>query len=128
MVELGHLLTPAQLKAKVGESTQSRVTPFRDGIPRNSWLKWFRNRNPHLVMRQPQPLDSNRARALCSPTIERFYSNLRALHKQYQYQPNCIWNIDESGVQANKNGHTKIFALRGIRSVQKLVPNERESK
>ena len=39
MVELGHPLTPGQLKAKVGEITQSRVTPFRDGIPGNSWLK-----------------------------------------------------------------------------------------
>ena len=31
-----------------------------------------------------------------------------------------------SGMQANKNGHTKVFALRGTRSVQKLVPNDRE--
>ena len=29
-------------------------------------------------------------------------------------------------MQANKNGHTKVFAPRGTRNVQVVVPNERE--
>ena len=51
MVQLGHLLNPSQLKNKVGEMTQARLTPFKQRIPVNSWLKWFRRRNPHLVLR-----------------------------------------------------------------------------
>ena len=36
MVDLGHLLNPSQLKTKVGEMIQSRLTPFKQGIPGNS--------------------------------------------------------------------------------------------
>ena len=123
---MGHPLNPSQLKTKVAEMTQSRLTPFTNGIPGNSWLKWFRLRNPHLVLRQPQSLDSNRARALCPSNVERFYTNLNAMYTQHKYQPSTIWNIDESGVQANRNGYTRVFASRGTRNVQCVVPNEKE--
>ena len=66
MVELGYPLNSSQLKAKVAEMIQVKTTPFKKGIPSNSWLKWFRKRNPHLVLKQPEALDSNRARALFS--------------------------------------------------------------
>ena len=42
MQENGFPLTMDQLRLKVAEMTQERVTPFRDGIPRNGWLKWFK--------------------------------------------------------------------------------------
>ena len=126
MVDLGHPLNPSQLKTKVGEMTQSRLTPFKQGIPGNSWLKWFRMRNSHLVLRQPQSLDSKRARALCPSNVQRFYTNLESLYTQYHYEAQSIWNIDESGIQANRNGYTKVFATRGTRNVQVVVPNERE--
>ena len=125
MVDLGHPLNPFQQKTKVGEMAQSRLTPFKQRIPGNSWLKWFRVRNPHLVLRQPQSLDSKRARALCPSNVERFYTNLE-IYTQHHYEPQMIWNIDESGIQANRNGHTKVFAARGTRNVQVVVPNERE--
>ena len=126
MVDLGHLLNPSQLKTKVGEMIQSRLTPFKQGILGNSWVKWFRVRNPHLVLRQPQSLDSKRARALCPSNVERFYTNLESLYSQHHYEAQSIWNIDESGIQANRNEHTKVFATRGTRNVQVVVPNERE--
>ena len=126
MVDMGHPLNPSQLKTKVAKMTQSRLTPFTNGILGNSWLKWFRLRNLHLVLRQPQSLDSNRARALCPSNVERTYTNLSAMYTQYKYQPSTIWNIDESEVQTNRNGHTRVFASRGTRNVQCVVPNERE--
>ena len=39
---------------------------------------------------------------------------------------NVLWNIDESGVQANRSRHTKVLAPRGTRNVQMVMPNERE--
>ena len=65
MVELEHPLNTSQLKAKVATMTQSRMTPFKNGVLGHSWLKWFRLRNLHFVLRQPQSFDSNRAKALC---------------------------------------------------------------
>ena len=53
MVKLAHPLSPNDLKLKVAEICQSRETSFKDGIPGRSWLKWFKKRHPHLVMRIP---------------------------------------------------------------------------
>ena len=64
MVDWGHPMTSHQLKNKVVEIIQDRITPFKDGILEESWLKWFRSRHPNLVLRVPQGLDHNRARAL----------------------------------------------------------------
>ena len=43
MQEYGLPLSMDQLRLKVAEMTQQRVTPFRDGIPGNGWLKCLKN-------------------------------------------------------------------------------------
>ena len=48
------------------------------------------------------------------------------MYTKYNYGPSKIWNLDESGGQANKNGLGKVIARKGARKVQVLVPNERE--
>ena len=54
MVHWGHPMTPTHLRNKVAEITQERVTPFKNGILGDSWLKWFRRRHSHLGLRVPQ--------------------------------------------------------------------------
>ena len=61
MQNLGYPLTIAQLQLKVAEITQTRVTPFRDGIPGAGWLRWWGRRHPNLVLRSTQGLETNRA-------------------------------------------------------------------
>ena len=68
-------MTPNQLKSKVAEITQDRVTLFKNGIPGESWLKWFRRRHPNLVLRVPQGLDHKRARSLNVESVTKFYEN-----------------------------------------------------
>ena len=126
MVRVSCPLNITQLKLKVAEITQTRMTPFTHGIPGKSWIKWFRQRHPNLVLRFPQPLDLNRARALCPQTVEQFYHNLESLYQQHNYETSQVWNCDESGAQANKNGEGAILALRGTRSVHAIIPNERQ--
>ena len=41
MAEVGFPLTPIQLQQKAAEITQERPTPFTNGMPGRSWLKWF---------------------------------------------------------------------------------------
>ena len=41
MVRLAHLLSVSDLKIKVVEICQQRLTPSRDGIPDKCWLKWL---------------------------------------------------------------------------------------
>ena len=64
MLHWGHPMTPTQLKIKVAEIKEDRITPFKDGIPGQSWMRWFRTRHLKLVLRMPQGLDHKRARAV----------------------------------------------------------------
>ncbi len=41
MQECGLSITIQQFKLKVVKITQTRPTPFKDVVPRNSWHKWF---------------------------------------------------------------------------------------
>ena len=92
MVKIGQPLTLHMLKLKVAEICQGILTPFKDGIPGNNWLYWFRQRHPHLVMRVPQRLEIARAKAM-NPTIGHgFHSNL--LYNKYAYNASHIWNVD----------------------------------
>jgi hypothetical protein len=54
------------------------------------------------------------------------YDNLAYLYATYEYSPSCIWNCDESGVQAGKNGGAYVLAKTGSRSVHQVVPDEQE--
>jgi hypothetical protein len=42
------------------------------------------------------------------------------------YEPSHIWNCDESGAQAGRNGGGRVLAKRGVRSVHSIIPKERE--
>ena len=77
-------------------------------------------------MRSPQGLDQKRARSLNPNTTRRFYENLLQLYEEHQYKECQIWNLDESGAMANKNGLARVLARRGARGVQSIVPDSRE--
>ena len=58
--------------------------------------------------------------------MTQFYTNLENLYNEHHYEPQCIWNIDETGCQAFQSGSAKVFAKRGIRGVHKVILAERE--
>ena len=74
----------------------------------------------------PQRLDHKRTRALSLENAAKFYSNLEVLYLEHNYPENCIWNVDESGCQANQNGLGKVFTKMGVRGIHQIFPNERE--
>ena len=55
-----------------------------------------------------------------------FYSNLEQLYSKENYPAKRIWNSDETGAQAGRNGGGRVWARKGSRSVHKVLPNERE--
>ena len=77
-------------------------------------------------MRIPQELDLKKAKNLCPPLVQSFYENFQNLHNQSEYQPTTIWNVDELGANASRNGIDKVFASKGMRSVHTITLNERE--
>ena len=118
MREIGHSLTSTQVKIKVEQMIQQKITSFKEGIPRPSWWKWFKHRHQELILRTPQGLDRNRTRTLNSNSTSRFYTNLEEMYTKYNYGPDEIWNRYESGVQANKNGLGKVRARKDAGKVK----------
>ena len=126
MADLGHLLSMEQLRLKVALLTQERPTPFTNGVQGPAWVWWFKKRHPALSLQQSQGLDVARAKGLCPENVETFYKNLEDLYAKYQYPPEHIWNCNESGAQAGRNGGGWVWAKRGFRSVHTVVPNDHE--
>ena len=78
MVEMGRLAHPLSandLQLKEAEICQMRAIPFKDGIPRRSWLKLFHKRHPNLVFRTPQSLKANRVGNFSPSMVNTFYAN-----------------------------------------------------
>jgi len=46
---------------KVVKFTQIRPTPFKDGVPKNSWWKWFQKRHPNINIKQIEGLKVSKA-------------------------------------------------------------------
>jgi hypothetical protein len=42
-----------------------------------------------------------------------FYRNLKDLYDKHRYKPSNIWNADESGCQAGRNGGGRVLAKVG---------------
>ena len=126
MVEIRLPLSPNQVREKVAEITQERPTPFTNDFPGRSWLKWFLHRHPEISLRSPQGLDQKRARALNPNTTRRFYENLSKLYEEHQYKACQVWNLDENGAMANRNGHARVLARKGVRGVQSIIQDSRE--
>ena len=127
MQELGHPLTPIQLRLKVAVATQGRSTPWNgSGVPSKRWLRRFRRRHPQLVNRHSQGLEVARALALNPTTAETLYSNLEFLYSFYKYLATHIWNCDESGVQVERFGGATVLAKCSTRSIHLIEPNQRE--
>jgi hypothetical protein len=127
MQDLGYPLTVGELRLKVAEMTETRVNPFTNNILGAGWLRWFRRHHSELVLRSIQGLEVNRARGLCPENVRSFYHNLHTLYELYKYGPERIWNCDESGAHAGRNGGgTLVFAKRSSRAVHSIIPDERE--
>jgi hypothetical protein len=126
MVRWEHGLSPTELKLKVVEITQQRETPFTNGIPGTSWLKLFKRRHPEFTLRMFEGLEVGRARGLCPMNVASFYQNLEKLYNEHKYDPHQIWNVDESGAQAGRNGPGRVLVQKGTRSVHSIIPDSKE--
>jgi hypothetical protein len=127
MQDLGWPMTTGLLRLKVAQICQDRPHPFTHGIPGQGWLRWFRRRHPELTLRSSQGLEVNRAKNLCPENVASLFGNLQILYAQHSYAPDHIWNCDETGIQAGRNGGgTLVFAKKGTKSVHSIIPDQRE--
>jgi hypothetical protein len=51
---------------KVAKVTQTRVTPFKHGVPGSSWWFWLECQHQELTIRQVKGLEISKAQGLTS--------------------------------------------------------------
>jgi hypothetical protein len=89
-------------------------------------MRGWKRRHPELILRVAQALETARAKGLCKDNIKSFYDNLETLYSLHKYSPDRIWNCDESGTQAGKNGGGIVIARTGARHVYSIVLDQQE--
>lgn len=87
------------------------------------WYRGFMSRHKILALRKPESTSLNRVNSFNKENVDMFFNNLGAIYKNYN--PNTIWNMDESGFSTVPNKFGKVIAVRGIRKVGQISSQER---
>ncbi len=126
MQKFGFNVTLHQLKLKITKITQTRLTPFKDGVLIDSWWCWFQNKHPNLTIKQVEGLNVNKTQGLITNSYNYFYNNLQNIYQQHNYKPNHIWNLDEIGIQVGKQVRARVLAIRGSHIIYNIIPQSRK--
>ncbi|KAJ8912459.1 hypothetical protein NQ315_002825 [Exocentrus adspersus] len=67
------------------------------GTAGREWLRWFMKRHKSLSLRTPESTSLARSTSFNNTNVSNFFQNLRACIEKRKFQPNQIYNIDETG-------------------------------
>jgi hypothetical protein len=107
---------------KVAELTQTKDTPFRNGILGNSWWYWFKRRHLKVSIWKVEGLEVCKAQGLTLASYNSFHTNMQSLYNQHNYITNHVWNLDKTRIQINKQFGTRVLTRRGSNVVYNTIP------
>jgi len=85
-------------------------------FPNQRWAERFVKRHPSISMRKGQLLDHKRHDASTVEVVEAFYFELEKWFRERSYPPECIYNADETGVNARGSGSARVICPKGLRA------------
>lgn len=88
------------------------------------WLTEFMRRSGGLVLRTPEATSLARASAFNEHTAKEFFDNLRDVLARHHFQPNDIYNVDETALTTVQKP-VKVIAGRGTKQVGRITSAER---
>ena len=101
-----------------------KKTPFPDSKPGLRWVRAFEGRcSERLTIRKREGLSYVRGDALSPENINLFFERYtKILEKcQVSQRPWCIWNVDETGLQACR-ASTKVYVGRDVKHAFSIQP------
>lgn len=90
------------------------------------WMHSFMRRHCTLSHRKPENTSMARASAFNQANVDLFFNNYSEVQSRYHFQPNNIYNIDETGIQTVVQA-PKVIAEKGSKGVGQSVSAERGS-
>lgn len=88
------------------------------------WAAGFRKRNPELSLRKPENTSAARSFAFNKAAVAQFHDNYERIMRQYNFTPDRIINLDETGISTVLST-PKVIAGRKQRQVGQIVSAER---
>merc|ERR1711888_53039 len=102
-------------------------TPFTEGRPGPDWARGYEKRWKHRFSRRGREgLSYQRARGLTKHNINVFYDMLELLDKEHHFEPQNIWNCDESGFMGSKVKQ-KVYCSKELKNAYSLEANTTKS-
>lgn len=92
----------------------------------NKWVQNFIKRNPNVGTCIGRPLEASRAHNTTVEQIQAFFDLFERIQKQYDIQPENIWNVDETGIAIGVCANTTVLGKAGKRRTYIKSPETRE--
>lgn len=89
-----------------------------------TWVAGFCQRH-NITLRQPEKCSMGRVMGFNKIQVQRFFENLKELYEKRKYTPQCIYNMDETGLSTVPNKLPKVLATKGKKLVSKVSSGER---
>lgn len=85
------------------------------------WYYAFMKRHPNLSLRTPEQTSLNRVKSFCRENVSSFFAQLQQLCTEYNFSPENIWNMDETGLSTVPTKVGKVISMRGVKKVGKNI-------
>ncbi|KAL1446005.1 hypothetical protein WDU94_012268 [Cyamophila willieti] len=122
-------LTLSDLRRLAFQLAVSNNIPHRFNVEKEKagkgWLYGFLKRHPEISLRTPEKTSLARAKGFNRTAVGNFFDLLEPLVRQYNFRPENIYNVDETGITTVPNKPSKVLALRGKKQVGALSSAER---